>query len=503
MLIRAAGKFALACALALGLWTGSAQALSLQKIGTFEKPIYVTSDPGNPDRLFVVEREGLVVEIENGTRKTFADISSKTSAVGEGGLLSIALSPDFDQTGRFFLDYTGEEETPGEIHVAEMRASGAAAPLSSLRNLLTIPHPVKSNHYGGQLQIGPEGDLFVSTGDGGCCSDELHNAQNLGSLLGKILRIDPDPNGLQPYTVPSGNPFAGNPAPYDTIWAYGLRNPFRFSFDRLTGALVIGDVGENTREEVDYAPAPGLGRGANYGWNCREGFIEGPATDEGCKAAPAGAFTEPIFDYPHEDPGNGGAFGCAIIGGFVARDSNLGDLDGRYLYGDLCTGQIRSLVPALPLAVGGRSEELEVENLNSFGEDSCGRLYAVSGDGPVYRLVGPGGTACPVSTPAPPPLTPSFVGIRKLSHEVLRGRRALIGVWVAPCEDSRRGEPVSLWRGRQPIGTRHLDRVCSARFRPRIGRRSGFRATVKAEATFDAAISRKLTIKPLRRPRRR
>lgn len=497
------GKIGLACALALALWTGSAQALSLQKIGNFEEPIYVTSDPGNPDRLFVVEREGFVIQVENGNRKTVADISSLTRSMGEGGLISIALAPDFDQSGRFFLDYTGEEESPGEIHVAEMRASGGVAPLSSLRNLLTIPHPTDDNHYGGQLQFGPEGDLFISTGDGGGGDDEHHNAQNLERLLGKILRIDPDPDGLQPYTVPPGNPFAASPTPYDTIWAYGLRNPFRFSFDSLTGALLIGDVGQEAREEVDYAPAPGLGSGANYGWNCREGFVEGPATDEGCSTAPADAFTEPIFDYPHEEPEGGGAFGCAIIGGYVARNSNLGDLDGRYLYADLCTGKVRSLVPALPLAGGDRSEGLEVENVNSFGEDSCGRLYAVSGDGPVYRIVGPGGSACPVTSPPPPPspLTASFVGIRKLSRKVVRNRRVLIGAFVAPCTDARRGDAVSLWRGRALVGTRHLDRVCSARFRPRINRRSGYRATIKAEAGFEAGISRKLTIKPQRRHR--
>lgn len=498
MLIRAVGKICLACALALGVWTGSAQALSLQKIGSFGEPIFVTSDPGNPDRLFVVERQGIVVQVENGVLRQFADISSQTAVIGEGGLLSIALSPDFDQSGRFYLDYTDDE---GDIHVAEMQAGSAGAPLSSLRNLLTIPHPEDSNHYGGQLQFGPEGDLFISTGDGGGSNDEHHNAQNLGRLLGKILRIDPDPNGLTPYTVPAGNPFPANPAPYDTIWAYGLRNPFRFSFDRASGALLIGDVGQDAREEVDYAPAPGLGAGANYGWNCREGFIEGPAEDEGCEEAPADAFTEPIFDYPHENPEDGGAYGCAIIGGYVARGPGLGDLYGRYLYGDLCTGEIRSLLPALPLALGDRSEGLEVENLNSFGEDSCGRLYAVSGNGPVYRIVGPETATCPTSSPQPQPLTPSFVGIRKLSRKVLRHRRVLIGVWVAPCTDARRGDPVSLWRGRALVGTRHLDRVCSARFRPRISRRSGFRATIKAEAGFDAAISRKLTIKP--QPRHR
>lgn len=492
MVIRAAGKLVLACALALALWSGSAQALSLQQIGSFEEPIFLTSDPGNPERLFVVERDGVVVKVENGTATTFADIRLQVSCCsGERGLLSIALAPDFDQSGRFFLDYTGEEE-PGEIHVAEMRATGSTALASPLRNLLTIPHPENDNHNGGQLQFGPEGDLFISTGDGGGANDEHHNAQNPEKLLGKILRIDPDQAGVLPYTIPAGNPFVGK-AGRDEVWAYGLRNPFRFSFDRLTGAMVIGDVGQDAREEIDYAPAPGLGAGANYGWNCREGFIAGPATDEGCKTAPPGAFTEPIFDYPHENPEDGSAYGCAIIGGYVARGPGLGDLYGRYVYGDLCTGEIRSQFPTLPFAGGDRSEGLEVENLNSFGEDSCGRLYAISGNGPVYRIVGPESAVCPTTTPPPP--TPSFVGIRATNRRVLRHHRALISVWVAPCADNRRGAPVSLWRGARRVGTRHLDRVCSARFRPRINRRSGFRATVKAEGSYAAATSRKLTIK--------
>lgn len=500
MVIRAAGKLVFACALALALWTGSAQALSLQQIGSFDEPIFLASDPGNPERLFVAERDGVVVKVENGSTTTFADVRLPISCCGgEQGLLSIALSPDFDQSGRFFLDYTGEEE-PGEIHVAEMVAppGGGSAPLSSLRNLLTIPHPEDSNHYGGQLQFGPEGDLFISTGDGGGSNDEHHNAQNLETLLGKILRIDPDPAGVLPYTIPAGNPFAGK-AGRDEIWAYGLRNPFRFSFDLLTGALTIGDVGQDAREEVDYAPAPGLGAGANYGWNCREGFIKGPATDEpACKTTPPGGFAEPIFDYPHTNPEDGGAWGEAIIGGYVARGPGLGDVYGRYLYGDYGTGELRSFLPSDPFGTD-RDENLNIENLNSFGEDSCGRLYAISGNGPVYRLVGPGDSTCP-GTASPPPV-PSFVGIRAVSRRVLRHHRALISVWVAPCEEKRRGNPVSLWRGRQLIGTRHLDRVCSARFRPRISRSSGFRATIKAIAPYEAATSRKLTIKPRHRHR--
>ena len=487
------GKFACAFALALGLWTGSAAALSLQTIGAgFDQPIYVTSAPEDPDRLFVVEREGRIVQVENGARTVFADIGPLVTTSGEGGLQSIAFSPDFAQSGRFFLFYTGKEE-PGEIHVAEMRASGATAPTGSLRNLLTIPHPEETNHYGGQLQIGPEGNLFVSTGDGGGPDDEHHNAQNLGTLLGKILRIDPDPAGVLPYTAPAGNPIPGSP-----IWSYGLRNPFRFSFDRATGDLWIGDVGQDAREEVDFAAAPGLGAGANYGWNCREGFVAGPATDEGCGTAPAGAFTDPVFDYGHSDPGGGGAYGCAVIGGYVARGPGLGDLYGRYVYGDLCVGEVRSFVPAAPFA-SDRSEGVAIESLNSFGEDSCGRLYAVSGDGVVHRLPGPEAAVCP--TAAPPALTPSFVCIRAVRRKVLRNRRALITAWASPC-NGRRGAPITLWRGRRKIGTRHLDRVCSARFRPRITRRSGFRATVKTDQTYLAAVSRKLTIKIKRRARR-
>jgi glucose/arabinose dehydrogenase len=490
------GKFALAFALVLGLWTGSAGAVTLQSIGSFSQPIFVTSAPDNPDRLFVVERKGRIVQVQNGARSTFADIGTLVTTSGEGGLLSIAFSPDFAQSGRFFVFYTGKEE-PGEIHVAEMVAGGSFAPTASLRNLLTIPHPEEDNHYGGQLQSGPEGHLFISTGDGGGRDDEHHNAQNLGTLLGKILRIDPDPAGVLPYTVPAGNPFPDSP-----IWSYGLRNPFRFSFDRATGDLWIGDVGQEAREEVDFAAAPGLGGGDNYGWNCREGFVAGPATDEGCGTTSPDDFTEPVFDYGHSDPGDGGAYGCAVIGGYVGRGPGLGDLLGRYLYGDLCVGELRSFAPADPFATD-RSEGISVESLNSFGEDSCGRLYAVSGDGPVYRLAQEGAVAvCPVSQPPPPVLSPSFVGIRAVSRRVPRNRRAMITAWVSPCK-GRQGQAITLWRRGRKLGTKRLDRVCSARFRPRINRRWAFRATVNPDQTYVGAISRKLTIKPKPRKHRR
>ena len=498
-LIRAAGKIVVVAMLLAGLWTASAQALSLQQVGSFEEPIFVTSAPNDPDRLFVVERPGRIIEVENGTRTVFADLRSLINDAGEGGLLSIALSPDFPTSGRLYVYYTGKGETPAEIHVEEMVASGGTVPISSRRRIFEFPHPNQTNHYGGQLQIGPEGDLFVGTGDGGGQDDEEHNAQDLGSPLGKILRVKPGSDDGIVFDTLGGNPFLDTPGAYPAIWSYGLRNPFRFSFDRQTGALLIGDVGQGGREEVDYAPAPGLGAGANYGWNCREGLIAGPATDEGCGSAPPGAFTDPIFDYPHEDPGDGGAFGCAIIGGYVARGPGYGDLFGRYLYGDLCSGEIRSLVPAPLAAAGDRSEGISVAELNSFGEDSCGRVYAVSGAGPVYRLVGPGGDSCAPQA-QPPALKSSFVGIRALRRKVKRNKRAFITAFVSPCA-GRRGQPVSLWQGRRKIGSRRLDRVCTVRFRPRVKHRVALRAKVLSDGTYTEATSRRLKIRILRRHR--
>jgi hypothetical protein len=490
--LRVFWKLLVGAMLGLSLMGGTADALGVQQVGNFEKPIYLTSDPGNPERLFVVERPGMILLLQNGEVKPFADIRSVVSCCeGERGLLSIALAPDFGSSGRFYLDYTGREE-PGEIHVAEMTAAGNSAPLSSLRDVIApIPHPEESNHNGGQLQIGPEGGLFVSTGDGGGGDDEHHNAQDPESELGKILRIIPTPGFL---------------VPRPTVWSLGLRNPFRFSFDRLTGDLWIGDVGEASREEVDFASAPALGEGANYGWNCREGGIAGPPPpleDVQC-AGNAGKFVSPVFEYTHSRVGSTGATACAIIGGYVVRGPGMGDLYGRYLYGDLCEGDIRSFSPSAP-ATTDRSENLHIGNLNSFGQDSCGRLYAISGSAPVYRLVGPEGNgSCSPAAPQyqPQAAAPSYIGIRAVSRKVRRHRRGLLTAWVTPCQD-RRGDPVTLWRGRRRLGTHYLDRVCSVRFRPRIDRRSTFRATVRGTDEYLPAISRKVTVRPVRRHRHR
>jgi hypothetical protein len=493
--LRTLGALALLCLLA----PAAARAASLQPIGNFEKPIYVTSDPGNPERLFVVERAGRILEVREGTTSVFADLraavgctaSSCKTGVDERGLLSVAPAPDFDTTGRFYVDYANG--TTGVIHVAELLAGGA------LRDVLTIEH-AKGNHNGGQIQFGPEGLLFIATGDGGGSDDELENAQSKESLLGKILRIDPRPSGVLQYTIPASNPFVGKEG-RDEIWSYGLRNPYRFSFDRLTGAIAIGDVGQDNWEEVDYAPAPGLGGGADYGWNCREGFeAETVPPESGCFPPPAAGFVDPIFAYPHENPGNGGGpFGCAIVGGYLVRDPALGDLYGRYLYGDYCNPELRSLIPALPTASGDRSEGLEVDNLVSFGEDSCGRLYTVSELGQVSRLIGAQPTAC-FAPGTVTQLKVSFAGIRALRRRVPRGDKALLTAFVSPCA-GRRGEPVKLFRNRVHVATRHLDRACTARFRQKIGRRLKFQVTIHADDTYQAASSRKLGIKP--KPRHR
>jgi hypothetical protein len=498
-------KLTLIAVAALLALPGAAAAATLQPVGEFDDPIYVTSAPRDPGRLLVVERRGRIELVQNGTTTLFADLEAEVGCgggcSGERGLLSIAFSPDFEQSGRLYVDYA--ENATGTIHVEALTAEGPAhetADPSTLVPMLEIPHNEDDTHNGGQLQIGPEGNLFISTGDGGGANDQFHHAQDRDSQLGKILRIEPDPAGPPPhFKIPAGNPFAAEAGVAKQVWSYGLRNPFRFSFDKTTGAMLIGDVGQGAREEVDHAAAPLFGAGLNYGWNCHEGLIKGPFDDPGCAAGEAAkAFADPLFEYPHLDPGGGKAFGCAIIGGYVAREPTLTELSGRYVYGDLCGGGIRSLDLRDPFA-SDRSEGLSVANLNSFGEDSSGRLYAVSGNGPVYRIL-----AAPLSVP--PVLTSSrtvpFVGIRAASRRVQRGGRAEITAFVSPCLRSQaRSVVVVLRRGHQGLGRKHLSRVCTAGFRPRIGRRARFHVQLVEDSTYTGGESRGLTIKPRARVR--
>lgn len=497
-----------ACLATIGV--GSAQALELQQVGPeFAQPTYVTSDPGDAGRLLVVERKGKIQLLEGGKFSLFADISNVVDCCGgERGLLSIALAPDFDTSGRFYVDYTAKEPL-GEIFVSEMTATGPkheSADKSSLRPLLEIPHSEASNHNGGQLQFGPEGDLFVSTGDGGGGNDEFHHAQDLSSPLGKILRVAPNPGGLPPYyTVPADNPFAGGAGENERlVWNYGLRNPYRFSFDRLSGAIAIGDVGQGAAEEIDFATVPSLGAGANYGWNCREGLLSGPGSDPGCAGAPASKFVDPVFAYPHNpDPDVGGSSRCAVIGGYVARDPDLSALFGHYLYADLCSGTIRAL--RLPAQSGAVASDdcytgLKVAKPVSFGEDAAAHLYVVTEPGRVLQITGSPPANCPTVGPTPPTPTTTFVGIRAQRRRVERGKTVVLTVFVSPC-GTRKGQSVKLFRNGHPNGTKFLDRACTARFLPRVRRGTNFVAAIDQTSGFPAGRSRNLKVKIAHRRR--
>jgi glucose/arabinose dehydrogenase len=349
----------------------SARSAGLKRVGTFSSPIYVTAPAGDKHRLFVVERAGRIRVVKDGHKLAtpFLDISSQVRTDGERGLLSMAFAPDYQSSGRFYVYFV---DGNGDIRIQEMRrASADRARPGSARNLLTINHREFSNHDGGQLQFGPDRHLYAGVGDGGSAGDPHGHGQSLRTDLGKLLRIDPR-HGKR-YSV-KGNPFVGRPGARHEIWAYGLRNPWRFSFDRATGDLVIGDVGQDTVEEIDFERR-GKGRGANYGWNIFEGnrrFHSGSAP---------GA-VRPRVTHTHA------AGYCSITGGYVVRDRALGSLYGRYLYGDLCHSTLRSVkLGRSGGASGDRATKLSVHNLVSFGEDARGRVYTVSLDGAVSRVV--------------------------------------------------------------------------------------------------------------------
>jgi hypothetical protein len=388
---------------------GSASAaLSLQQVDTFDQPMFVTSERGDASRLFVVERPGRIKLKQGGNAATeFLDIADRVDEAGERGLLSMAFSPDYATSGLLYVVYTGVddpstigENEAGDLHLDKFDANAGGPIEDTRREVLTIEHSSQSNHNGGQLQFGPDGHLYWSTGDGGGGGDPDGNGQDTGSLLGKILRIDPAGAGPGDYSIPASNPFVGVPGA-DEVWSYGLRNPWRFSFDRLNGSLLIGDVGQGAWEEVDFDPVlTGAGRGDNFGWDCREGMhaYTGPPDSPSPACATAGTLTVPVFEYPNPPDDC-----AAITGGYVVRDPALGDLYGRYVYADLCGGVVRSLRPELPLASCDRSEGLEVGSPSSFGEDAAGHVYVASlATGGVYRLVG---TAAPdaCAPQAPPP----------------------------------------------------------------------------------------------------
>ena len=384
--------------LALVCATPAAAAPELEPVGSFSAPTFVTSPPGD-GRLFVTERAGPVQIIgKDGAVKAapFLDISSLTTTIGERGLLSIAFPPDYTASGLAYVFVTGAD---GALQIREFRRSPTdpnRTEPGAGRLVLSQEHAQNSNHNGGQVQFDSGGLLYAGFGDGGAGNDPNQNGQNLDTLLGKLIRIDPRQTaGGAAYSVPAGNPFAGAGPGRDEIWAYGLRNPYRFSFDRQAGDLWLGDVGEDTREEVDRAAA-GVG-GQNYGWRCYEGTIPTPTIDTPCE--PAG-HVPPLFDLDHEADGV-----CSITGGYMVRDPGLPTLAGRYLYGDLCRPEIQS---ASANGEPGTATGLSVNTLVSFGQDACGRLYTVSLGGPVSRIRDGAGTRCDLPEPTqstPPPAT--------------------------------------------------------------------------------------------------
>jgi glucose/arabinose dehydrogenase len=335
-----------------------AEALRLVKVvGGLSSPVHVAAPRSEPGRLYVVEQAGRIRVVERGrVVRTFLDIRGLVASGGERGLFSIAFHPSYAQNRRFYVDYT---DTAGNTRVVEYRSNGRTAIRSSRRQLVRIVQPF-SNHNGGQLAFGPNGKLYVGMGDGGSGGDPANHAQTRGSLLGKLLTINVDVRGARPL-----------------ISALGLRNPWRFSFDRANGDLYMGDVGQGTWEEIDYLPKGRLGRLQNYGWS----VFEGRARFSDRELA-GGELVMPVHVYR-----NGGA-NCSVTGGFVYRGSAVAAAKGRYFFGDYCSGIVWSLKVSAGTARDVRRHGFNVPALSSFGEDARGELYLVSQQGTVFRLRG-------------------------------------------------------------------------------------------------------------------
>ena len=360
---------------AAGSLAGPAGGPRLVSVGRFDQPVYLAGAPGDTTRVFVVEKTGKIIVVDrHPLARPFLDITGAVNAGGEEqGLLSMAFAPDYATSGRFYVDYTSAN---GDIHVVAYRRSGRdpdRASAGTARPVITIAHLDAPNHNGGQLQFGADGDLYIGVGDGGNEGDPRGNGQNADVLLGKVLRVIPKPAGG--YAIPADNPFRGVRGRRAEIWAYGLRNPYRFSFDRLTGDLVIGDVGQDSWEEIDFA-TQGAGAGANYGWSIWE-------ADHRYKPGVTPHAVFPVLEKNHRSEHY-----CAIIGGYVVRDRSVPSLYGRYVYGDFCHTEINSVRLSPGHARDDRPTGLSVSSMSSFGQDPAGRVYALSLSGQVYRLAG-------------------------------------------------------------------------------------------------------------------
>ena len=336
--------------------------LSMQPFARgFDSPVYVTAPRSEPGKLYVVEQPGVIRVLVNGKLRAqpFLDIRSRVQSGGEQGLLSMAFHPRYAKNHRFFVYFNDKS---GDVRVYEFRSNGTVGLPSTGKSLLRVGHREFDNHDGGQLQFGPDGRLYAGTGDGGSGGDPHNHSQNLNSRLGKLLRLNVDKRGAR-----------------WQIAGYGLRNPWRFSWDRLTHDLYIGDVGQNAWEEVDLRTPRQQRVLNNYGWRVWEGRSRYTADQQ---VNPRGTLVFPIAVYSHSQ-------GCSITGGYVYRGRAIASARGRYFYGDYCNGTIWSLRTSKGKLTGApRREPFTVGNLSSFGEDAAGELYATSTDGTVYKLAG-------------------------------------------------------------------------------------------------------------------
>jgi hypothetical protein len=424
---------ALALAVSLATSTRSVGQLSFQQVGTgFSQPLFLTSAPGDdPNQVYVVQKGGLIRTLNTATGAVgatpFLNLPTVLGAGqlltgGEQGLLGMTFGPGYSNgNGFMYVNYVasnGGATTGGDTRVDRFTVSGGVVNTASRVNVLSFQQPNFTNHKGGWIGFGQDNLLYIATGDGGSANDPGNRAQNLNEYLGKILRVNPSTTpGVGGYTIPGSNPFSGNANPVtQTIFAYGLRNPFRNSFDRLTGNLYIGDVGQDTREEIDFI-ASGSAGGQNFGWRALEGNGDNPGVSD---PPPAGA-VPPIYDYTHASVGGA----ASVTGGYVYRAGDILDngqlLDGTYLFGDFVTGRIFSFRYNGTSLTDFRDRSAEMNSigvlgtfsLSSFGEDNMGRLYAIDIGGQIYRIVGP----------APEPSTVALIGVGAGAMGVWNWRR--------------------------------------------------------------------------------
>jgi glucose/arabinose dehydrogenase len=339
--------------------------------GDFDAPVFLTAPPGDP-RLFVVEQRGRIWIIQDGQRLAtpFLDIDDIVRSGGERGLLSMAFHPSYAANGSFYVSYTSEPDGDTRIERYRVSSDPNVAQPDGDRVIFELDQPF-GNHNGGLIAFGPDGMLYIGMGDGGSGGDPRGHGQNKSSLLGALLRIDVD--GGDPYAIPPDNPFVGIDGG-DEVWAYGLRNPWRFSFDREGGSLYIADVGQNAWEEVNAVDSDASG--INYGWNRTEGrhcFDASSCATDG--------LTLPVLEYGHGQ-------GCSVTGGYVYRGAAIPAIRGHYFYSDYCSGFLRSFRLNGSAAIDQREWEVgDLGRVLSFGEDSNGELYILSSNGNVYRLV--------------------------------------------------------------------------------------------------------------------